>query len=495
MAETFLFYDTETTGLSRAFDQILSFAAIRTDDGLNEIERFEIELKLRPDVVPSPRAMVVNGIRPARFVAGVCEVEALRAIHAQVNRPGTVSIGYNSIGFDDEFLRFGFHRNLLPPYTHQFANGCRRMDLLPLTLMAWLHRRSLLRWPELDGKASLRLEDIGAANGLFSGRAHAAMADVEASVRLARLLIRDETLWAYLDGCFRGDTDAARCGELPAAFTTARGPHPFGLLVASEFGTRNAFQAPVLFIGHSIPYPKQSLWLRLDLPALRETRPDAPGPTTWVVRKRYGEPGILLPPHERYLERLSPERREVMQANTRWLESRPDVLEAVARHYCEFRYPFIPDLDPDAALYQNGFLPRSDELLCREFHAAALPDKAAVAERLTNRDAKVLARRVLFRNYPDAVPPSWSDEAAVHHDRIGAGAVVSDHTGTPRTTPRQALAEIRSLRGEPGAAADRLRLLDELEQYIRERFPALESDRPDMPPRQLTLFPHLPPAP
>ena len=29
MADTYLFYDTETTGLSRAFDQILSFAAIR----------------------------------------------------------------------------------------------------------------------------------------------------------------------------------------------------------------------------------------------------------------------------------------------------------------------------------------------------------------------------------------------------------------------------------------------------------------------------------
>jgi exodeoxyribonuclease I len=35
MAETFLFYDIETTGLSRAFDQILEFAAIRTDGGLN----------------------------------------------------------------------------------------------------------------------------------------------------------------------------------------------------------------------------------------------------------------------------------------------------------------------------------------------------------------------------------------------------------------------------------------------------------------------------
>jgi len=39
---SFVFYDTETKGISTAFDQILQFGAIKTDDDLNEIERFEI---------------------------------------------------------------------------------------------------------------------------------------------------------------------------------------------------------------------------------------------------------------------------------------------------------------------------------------------------------------------------------------------------------------------------------------------------------------------
>ena len=489
MADTYLFYDTETTGLSRAFDQILSFAAIRTDRGLNEIERVEIEVRLRPDVVPSPAAIAVNRIRAARYASGRCEYEALRAIHAEVNRPGTVSIGYNSMGFDDEFLRFGFHRNLLPPYTHQFASGCRRMDLMPLTIMCWLHRRELLRWPELNGRASLKLEEIGAANDLFSGRSHDAMADAEASVRLARLLARDAKLWDFLDGCFRPETDAARCAELPAAFATARGPHPYAVLVSGEFGTRNAFQAPVLFIGTSIPYPKQTLWLRLDQPALRETRPEDPAATTWVVRKRYGEPGILLPPSERYLSRIGPERRAVMEANARWLESRPDLLESVARHHCEYRYPFVPDLDPDAALYQNGFLPRADELLCREFHAAGLPAKMELAERFANRDAGLLARRLLFRNYPDETRERYAEAADAHHRRICEGAPVTDMAGRPRTTPQQALAEIRALRKAPATTEEQHGVLDELEAYIRERFPAPAPERPPSPPKQLSLFP------
>ncbi|RPJ17923.1 MAG: hypothetical protein EHM37_00025, partial [Deltaproteobacteria bacterium] len=40
MAETYLLYDIETTGLNRAFDQVLEFAAIRTDGDLNELDRF-----------------------------------------------------------------------------------------------------------------------------------------------------------------------------------------------------------------------------------------------------------------------------------------------------------------------------------------------------------------------------------------------------------------------------------------------------------------------
>jgi exodeoxyribonuclease-1 len=35
--QTFLFYDIETTGLNKSFDQVLQFAAIRTDLKLQEI--------------------------------------------------------------------------------------------------------------------------------------------------------------------------------------------------------------------------------------------------------------------------------------------------------------------------------------------------------------------------------------------------------------------------------------------------------------------------
>jgi exodeoxyribonuclease-1 len=470
MADTFFFYDTETSGLNRAFDQILEFAAIRTDLQLNELERFSARIRLRPDVIPSPQAILVNRIRAERFLSGPSEYQAMREIHAQVNRPGTTSIGYNSIGFDDEFLRFSFYRNLLPPYTHQYANRCRRMDLLPITIIYWLYRSRVLQWPVLNGKASLRLEDIGMLNGLFSGPSHDAMSDAEASLRLARILFRDQKMWQYLDGCFRKEVDAQRAEELPPVLQSSMGPHRLGLLTAGEFGTRLAFQAPVLSIGNSIPYPKQTLWLRLDLPGLRETRLESVADTTWVARKRFGEPAILLPPHARYLERIDPDRRQCMQENLAWLESHPHFLQAIIRHHRGFRYPFIPDLDADAGLYQNGFFAKPDEALCREFHAADLPAKIDTLDRFAGREARSLAARVLFRNFAAELPGRLRVESAEFLERIRRGEPMLDVTGTPRRSPQSALSEIRQLQSSADPHTEPSDILADLERYIKRQF-------------------------
>ena len=163
MSDSYLFYDIETTGLNKAFDQVLQFAAIRTDLRLNEIERHSITIKLRPDVIPSPQAILTNRISITDLSSGLLEFDAIEQIHRLMNQPGTISMGYNSLGFDDEFLRFSFHRNLLPPYTHQYRNGCRRMDLFPIAIVYYLYKKDVLVWPVIDGKPSLKLEHLGSA--------------------------------------------------------------------------------------------------------------------------------------------------------------------------------------------------------------------------------------------------------------------------------------------------------------------------------------------
>lgn len=474
MKNTYLFYDIETTGLNKAFDQVLQFAAIRTDQQLNEIERYSVGIKLRPDVVPSPGAIITNRMSLAEFSSGLCEYEGIRQIHALLNTAGTVSIGYNSLGFDDEFLRFSFHRNLLPPYTHQYYNGCYRMDLLPITILFWLYRQDILTWPEASGKPSLKLENIGAANDLMKGQAHDAMVDVGATVGLARIFFNAKKMWEYAQGYFNKETDAQRIEDIPVVFQSAAGRHTKALLVGSEYGPAQLYQVPVISIGKSIPYSNQTLWMRLDLPNLKETVSESIEETTWVIRKKYGEPGILLPPLDRYWNKLEPDRRSLVEENIQWLQSNSKLFQQIIQYYREYRYPYIPNLDADAALYQIGFLNRTDTNLSHQFHRAALEEKVGLIDKFASEDAAKLANRILWRNFSDSLPESFSNQMKAYLRKVNPSKqedAIIDYKGERRTTPRGALAEIDQLRLSPDMDTSQDELLRELEMYLRSQFP------------------------
>jgi len=473
MAKSYLFYDIETTGLNKAFDQVLEFAAIRTDQGFNALEHHTISVELRPDIIPSPRAIITNRISVSDSRAGLCEYEASTKIHRLMNQPGTISLGYNTLGFDDELLRFAFHRNLLPPYTHQFKDGCGRMDLFPVAVLYWLYNKEIINWPQIDGKPSLKLEHIGSANQMASGRAHEAMVDVATTVELARRFSQKKKMWQYLLGYFDKATDAHRSNQLPIAFRSGAGRHYQAVMVAGEFGSSRNYQVPVISIGQSIPYSNQTLWLRMDLPELRRTCSDAPSETSWVFRKRMGEPGILLPPKKRYWKRIDETGRVEYEKNLTWLQENPDIFLEIISYYREFRYPFIPALDPDASLYQIGFYSRSDENRCRLFHRVPLNEKAEIAAQLASPDARRLARRILRRNYPDAAPGGPEDGNDAYMQRISPlqpeDAMV-DYRGERRTTPASALGEIAELKSTGGLDGHQHRLLDDLDGYIRSKF-------------------------
>lgn len=473
MVESYLFYDIETTGLNKAFDQILQFAAIRTDRHLNEIERQAITVKLRPDVIPSPAALLTNQIPVTKFIGTQCEYEAMQQIHQLMNQPATISLGYNTLGFDDEFIRFAFHRNLLAPYTHQFKDGCRRMDLFPITVIFWLYKRDALIWPEIDGKTSLKLEHLGSANRLISGRSHDAMVDVAATVELARRFFKHQKIWSYLEGYFDKETDAHRMEELPVALQSAAGNHLKALIVSGEYGPGLNYQVPAISLGTSIPYPNQTLWLRMDLPQLCETTPESIAETAWVIRKRLGEPGMLLPPRSRYWRQIGNDRDVIFETNLDWLRRNHEVFQQIVKYHREYRYPFIPNLDPDASLYQIGFYSRADEKLCRQFHRASMKKKADLIDEFASPDARTLAWRVLGRNYPEKIPAEFTKAFERYMERINplkqADAMV-DYRAEKRTTPVGALTEINHLKQSGDLTDHQLELLNDLESYIRTNF-------------------------
>lgn len=398
---TYLFYDIETTGLNCCFDQILQFAAIRTDLALNEIERHNIQVKLRDDVIPSPYALITHRISldAMQDNNALNEYEAIKKIHQLVNQPGTISLGYNTLGFDDEFLRFSFHRNLLTPYTHQYANQCNRMDIYPITVTNYLYGNSHIKWPIINEKVSLKLEAINQHNNWVSGQAHNALVDVEATIALAKQLFKNQEMWQYLTGYFNKATDLQRLSQCPIAIESNNKKFRHALLIQGKFGYNNKFQAPVLHLGSHQQYKNQTLLLRLDQAKLRNVTADNIDEHCQVIRKKLGEGCITLAPQKRFMQQLDADRISEMNQNIQWLGDNVDLLFKIAEYYQTFQYDKIPNIDIDAALYELDF--PSQQLLnqFKQFHRATVTEKLRMLESFTCPKRQQQARRILQRNF------------------------------------------------------------------------------------------------
>ena len=261
--------------------------------------------------------------------------------------------------------------------------------------------------------------------------------------------------------------------DLPVAFQSSAGNHHRALMVSGEYGPEQNYQVPVISIGNSIPYSNQTLWLRMDLPQLRETTEGTIEENSWIIRKRLGEPAILLPPLERYWELIGGERSDIFEENLKWVQRNMKIYQMIVAYYRDFRYPFIPNLDPDASLYQIGFYSKADEKICQLFHRAAFYKNAVLIAKISNPSAWALAQRVFFRNFPDAVPDEYARAYSEYMSRINPASqedAIEDYRGEKRTTPRGALAEIAQLKQAGDLDDQQCRLLEDLEAYIRNAF-------------------------
>ena len=199
---TFLWHDYETFGLSPSLDRPAQFAAIRTDENLNTVGHpVCVYCKPSMDTMPSPQSILITGILPQYCEEhGLCEADFAKLIHKEMIEENTISVGYNSMRFDDEVTRFTFWRNFLPPYDREFDHGCSRFDLFPLVVATWALRPQGIQWPMVEGekRPSFRLEHLSAANGLSHEHAHDALSDVEATIEMARLIREKQPkLWEF----------------------------------------------------------------------------------------------------------------------------------------------------------------------------------------------------------------------------------------------------------------------------------------------------------
>lgn len=380
---SFFWYDFETFGLDTRRDRPSQFAGRRTTLTFEPLgQEVVIYNQSSRDYLPSPESCVLTKITPQECqVRGLPENEFAQRIWQEVNTPNTVSLGYNTLGFDDEALRFLFWRNFLDPYSHQWAQDCSRWDIYPLVCAVWALRGNDIRWPEWEkmdptrypqavGKTgiSFKLEHLTQANGLLHDKAHDAMSDVQATIQLAKLIAEKEPrLWQWAFANRKKATVSQALQQGPVLWVNPRFGQRRGFMKIVQMlavNTRNRNEVYVWDLGSdpSEIHEETSESLQARLFPTREAREAGVKPLPIYRLPVNASPfvcGDLRVLRADRAERFGVN-VEAALANAAKIPELKSLFEGALKDFDDREKDFPPQ-DIDQALYEIGFLSKEDQ--------------------------------------------------------------------------------------------------------------------------------------
>jgi len=186
----YIFYDFETTGRDSNWDQIIQVGAILTNSNFQEIDRFDARCRLQSDIIPYPKAILVNQSSVKELTqTNLSHFSLIELMIKKFKSWGkAIYIGYNSISFDEEFLRKTLFKNLYNPY-FTINNGNKRSDLLNTIRANHIYYPNTIKIPKNEkGKLSFKLDKIAPFNGIKDFNAHDALGDAIATIKLAEMI-------------------------------------------------------------------------------------------------------------------------------------------------------------------------------------------------------------------------------------------------------------------------------------------------------------------
>ncbi len=408
--QTFFFYDLETSGLSPRDDRIMQFAGQRTDLDLNPIgEPINVLLKINDDTLPSPSAIMVTKITPQSTLRdGLTEAEFAKFVTEEVFTPNTIAVGYNTVRFDDEFMRHLFWRTFYDPYEFEWKDGRSRWDLLDVVRLTRALRPEGINWPVTeDGKATNRLELITKLNNISHEHAHDAEADVQASIDVARL-IRDKQpdLFNFLFK-IRGKNDVKKivnlenktpfvyaCGRYSAEHEKTTVAFP---LTAGQNGNVMVFD---------LRYNLEEMDPEKTYPIVKElclNKCPAVAPLG-VLDKADGWKKIGLT-------------KETVDKNLEILLTHPEFAEKM-REKVENHPEYAPSIDPESALY-DGFLNDRDRIRCEAVRNAKENELADFNPEFVDERLPELLLHYKAKNFPRTLTSDEEEKwQAYRHARL-----------------------------------------------------------------------------
>ena len=462
----FVFSDFETSSSNKFWGQIIQIGAILANDNLEELDRYEARCRFSPGIIPEAMSLIVNESAPKILkTSNLSHYQMIRQFVGVLQRWGKATyIGFNSIDFDEEFLRSTLFKTLEYPYL-TITNGNTRGDLLGLARAANLYYPDTIKNPISEkGNAIYKLDQIAPLNGIEHGDAHSAIGDVVATLGIAKI-IHDKApnVWK-------------------ASQLTTDKNNSLEIIKKELYFCTNEY-----FYGKSRPFvqtfvcqhPKYqwakcfdlkhdpSIYLKMSIPALKDAMAKNPKILRTVRHNKH--PVIMNPSYGDFFDeykkigayKLS-ERAKMIKNNNKFTENVTAILQEEAEEKEASKSQ--EDIYEEESIYTN-FISTQDNKIMPLFHEAEWKKKLSVLDKFKDKRLHYFGRKLIYEEKPEILPKSDFNE--IHRNL--AKRLLSTNNEKWNTIPRT-YSEIDTLREkfEREGKGERLPILNEINAYVEE---------------------------
>ena len=460
----YVFYDFETCSSNVSYGQIIEAAAVLVNDNFQELDRYEGRCRLSPGIIPEAMALIVNKSTVSMLKeTNLSHYQMIKQMLEKFNQwKNSVFFGYNSIDFDEEFLRRTLFKNLEYPYL-TVTNGNERGDLLGLARAAHLYYPDCIKTP-ISNKNNpvFKLAQLAPMNDIKHDKAHSAMGDVLATIEIAKILnkkapnvwkaslmttnkdkslqiIKDETL--FCTNFFYG-------GRAVPFILTYLCQHPWGYAFTFDLSA------------------DPSYYFNLSTQSLRKEIFDVK-PKIMRIIKHKKHPIIMNASYganfDNYkklgLHKLK-ERAKSIRNNKEFANKVSSILEDDIREKQELDSQL--DVYAEESIYKK-FASKEDSAIMPEFHKADWKDKFFVLQKFKDERFQYFGKKILYEENPGALP---QDEYDIIHREVAA-RILSTNKEKWNTIPRT-YSEIDTLRNKFKEDKYKLEALEEINSFIEE---------------------------
>ena len=461
----FVFYDFETSSSNKHWGQIIQIGAILTNDNLDELDRFDVRCRLSPGIIPEAMALIVNKTSPTMLKkSNLSHYEMIRQFVETLKRWGKATyIGFNSIDFDEEYLRNTLFQTLEYPYLTS-TNGNTRGDLLSLARAAnFYYPDTLKNSTNAKGNAVYKLDQMAPINGIKHD-AHQALGDCIATLEIGKIILnKAPNVWR----ASLMTTDKTKALDLiknELYFCTDEFYYGKSVAFCETFVCEHPIYkwAKCFDLKHD-----PDIYLKMNVQDLKEAMGKKPKFIRTIRHNKH--PVIMNPSYAMNLDEYKILGPEKLRERANKIKNNKEFSEKVAivlREEVEEKEQTKSqeDIPVEESIYKK-FTPTEDNKLMNNFHEIEWEKKFGTLDKFQDERLKYFGHKLLYREKPELLPKELYNE--IHKDI--ALKLLSKNSEKWNTIPKT-YAEIDTLRVkfEKQGNKENLTFLEDINVYVED---------------------------